>query len=220
MQDMVFRRLLSDTCIFIKGTVVVVHRWYDPHRQFWNGYWHCQTGAWNTFRFQGSWLIACVLGSCVCSIEEGCMPHSRALWFKHNATVQNGSMQACRYFNQDWCHERVRRGRWRQCWSQTLPRDARMPSVFYTRTRPDISAAVGILSRHSSALAWKHLAHLKRAIRYLQNMMNYGLRISSNREPMVGFSDSDWAGDGRDRRSTTGALLQLGGATLCWRTMK
>ena len=88
------------------------------------------------------------------------------------------------------------------------------------RTRPDISAAVDILSRYCSKLRRVHLVHLKRIFRYLQNTVNYGLKLSGTQEPLVGFCDSDWAGDRKDQRSTSGVLLKLGSTTVCWRTMK
>lgn len=37
---------------------------------------------------------------------------------------------------------------------------------------------------------------------------------------LVGFADSDWAGDEEDRKSTTGFLFKVFGATICWCTRK
>lgn len=39
-------------------------------------------------------------------------------------------------------------------------------------------------------------------------------------EELIGYSDSDWAGDAKTRRSTTGYLFILGGAAISWSSRK
>ena len=36
----------------------------------------------------------------------------------------------------------------------------------------------------------------------------------------IGFSDADWAGDIDDRKSTSGYLFQVGGASISWKSKK
>jgi hypothetical protein len=84
-------------------------------------------------------------------------------------------------------------------------------------TRPDISAAVGVLSQFMSNPTSVHWTGVKRVLRYLRGTTNYGLVYdgTSNSE-LVGFSDADWAGDVNTRRSTSGYAFQLGKATITW----
>ena len=86
-----------------------------------------------------------------------------------------------------------------------------------TNTRPDISAAVGILSRFMSDPGAVHWVGVKRILRYLQGTHDYGLKFSGREQDvLVGFSDSDWAGDIITRRSTSGYIFQFGQSTISW----
>jgi hypothetical protein len=86
-------------------------------------------------------------------------------------------------------------------------------------TRYDIAHAVNRLARcvecpDSDALA---LAH--RVLRYLSGTRSQGLFYSAgNSAPLTleAFSDSDYAGDEATSKSTTGAMLKLGGAPIHW----
>ena len=90
-----------------------------------------------------------------------------------------------------------------------------------TRTRPDISACVGILCRFSANPTKLNWVQLKRILRYLNGTINFALRIGESSETKLrAFSDSDWARDRVDRKSTTGVLLRLSASTLCWKTAK
>lgn len=89
-----------------------------------------------------------------------------------------------------------------------------------TRTRPDLCAAVGILCRHTCNPLPYHFMQLKRILRYLNGTVDYSLRFSATPGTLHGFSDSDWAGDVKDRKSTTGFILFLGASPISWRTMK
>ena len=61
-----------------------------------------------------------------------------------------------------------------------------------TNTRPDISAAVGILSRFMSDPGAVHWVGIKRILRYLQGTRDYGLKFSGNEQDvLVGLTDSD-----------------------------
>ena len=37
---------------------------------------------------------------------------------------------------------------------------------------------------------------------------------------LIGFTDSDWAGDGNDRKSTSGFVLMIGSGPICWSSKK
>lgn len=84
-----------------------------------------------------------------------------------------------------------------------------------TCTRPDISFAVGQLSRHVAKPTTNHLMAAKAVLRYLKGTrelaINYG-----KAEDMVGYSDADYAGDLDTRLSTTGYIFTLNGAAVSW----
>ena len=89
-----------------------------------------------------------------------------------------------------------------------------------TRTRPDISIAVGILCRYSSTPLHEHWIQIKRILRYLRGTVQYGLWFDGQEGEMEAYCDSDWAGSRVDRKSTSGILLRLGNSTVAWRTLK
>ena len=89
-----------------------------------------------------------------------------------------------------------------------------------TRNRPDISAAVGLLSRRCSSPDYHALRAAKSVLSYLIGTTHFYLRIARENGPLVAYSDSDWARDPRDRKSTSGILLQLGKSSVYWKSPK
>ena len=91
-----------------------------------------------------------------------------------------------------------------------------------THTRPDILFAVGILSRHMENPNQEHYSGVKRVLRYLKGTENYGLfyRKGALRGELIGYSDSDFAGDSTDRKSTSGHIFFLGGMAVSWSSQK
>ena len=88
-------------------------------------------------------------------------------------------------------------------------------------TRPDIAFAVSNVARFCSHPTREHWTALKRILRYLKGTLNYGLMFSRNADgTLLGFSDSDWAGDTNDRKSTSGYLFRVNGAAVSWRSRK
>jgi hypothetical protein len=84
-------------------------------------------------------------------------------------------------------------------------------------TRPDIAAAVQMLSRHLQRSGPEHLAAAKRVLRYLLGTIDMCL-VYGGTGPvkLVGYSDADWAGDPDTRRSTTGYTFTLGRGSVSW----
>nr|P0CV72.1 RecName: Full=Secreted RxLR effector protein 161; Flags: Precursor [Plasmopara viticola] len=88
-------------------------------------------------------------------------------------------------------------------------------------TRPDLAAAVGVLSQFASDPCPTHWQALKRVLRYLQSTQTYGLEFTrAGTAKLVGYSDADWAGDVESRRSTSGYLFKLNGGCVSWRSKK
>ena len=87
-------------------------------------------------------------------------------------------------------------------------------------TRPDISYIVSKLCRHVSKptdLLWKAAKHV---LRYLKGTATLGLQYhqSPDEESLQGYTDSDWAGDLDNRKSTSGFCYILSGSLISWRS--
>ena len=90
-----------------------------------------------------------------------------------------------------------------------------------TTTRPDISAAVGMLSQFMSNPNTIHWTGIKRILRYLKGTCYHGLVYDGkNGDTLTGYSDADWGGDIVTRRSTSGYIFQLGSSTISWCSRK
>ena len=56
---------------------------------------------------------------------------------------------------------------------------------------------------------------------FIKGTHTYGIQYSSNgNADLVGYTDSDWAGDLDDRRSTPGYVFHLGFGLLAWSSKK
>ena len=90
-----------------------------------------------------------------------------------------------------------------------------------TGTRPDISFAVGNVARFCANPTRRHWTGIKRILRYLKGTSDLGLYYSSSvEEELIGYSDSDWAGDLDNRKSVSGYMFKLCGAPVSWRSKK
>ncbi len=87
-----------------------------------------------------------------------------------------------------------------------------------TISRPDLAAAVGVLSKFMSKPGKEHWQGIKRVLRYIQGTLKYGLMFSTDgtSPTLTGYSDADWGGDASTRRSTTGYVFQIQGNTVTW----
>ena len=90
-----------------------------------------------------------------------------------------------------------------------------------TRTRPDISFAVGNVAKFSSKPCENHWTAVKRIFRYLKGTQNLGISYcKSVTNPCLGYSDADWAGDLTDRKSTSGYCFSICNGLVSWRSTK
>ncbi|CAB4021584.1 Retrovirus-related Pol poly from transposon TNT 1-94, partial [Paramuricea clavata] len=91
-----------------------------------------------------------------------------------------------------------------------------------TATRPDIAAAVSILSTFMSNPSKEHWIGIKRVLRYIKGTLNYGLKFQANgnHHELVGYSDANWAGDVDTRRSTSGYVFKVANSTISWSSKK
>ncbi|XP_069144581.1 uncharacterized mitochondrial protein AtMg00810-like [Solanum lycopersicum] len=82
---------------------------------------------------------------------------------------------------------------------------------YLTCTRPDIHFAVGVVSRFMESPISTHLKVAKRIFRYLKGKIDLGLFYSSSDDfNLVGYCDSDYAGDVDDRKKHIRFCVFLG----------
>jgi hypothetical protein len=95
---------------------------------------------------------------------------------------------------------------------------------YLCQTRPDISYAVGYVSRFMSKPLKCHLLAAKRILRYINGTIHYGVVFPYSKDngklELSGFSDADWCGDKVDRRSTSGYLFKFQNAPVSWCSKK
>jgi len=84
-----------------------------------------------------------------------------------------------------------------------------------TMTRPDISFAVGVLSRFMSCPEKAHMRAANGVLRYLCGTTRLGVAYGIS-EPLQGYVDAAWAGDADGRRSTTGFIFTVNGGPVAW----
>jgi hypothetical protein len=93
--------------------------------------------------------------------------------------------------------------------------------IYLTTTRPDITFVVGILSRFMHQPCEGHWTTTKRVLKYLKGTQSYGIKYSKVSDfHLIGYSDSDFDGDKEHGVSTSGYLMNLGSATITWRSRK
>lgn len=93
--------------------------------------------------------------------------------------------------------------------------------MYLTATRPDIMYSVSLISRYMENPTEMHLLTAKRILRYLQGTKDFGLFYKKGEKmELVGFTDSDYAGDQDDRRSTSGFIFMFGTGAVSWSSKK
>jgi hypothetical protein len=90
-------------------------------------------------------------------------------------------------------------------------------------TRPDLAYPVSVLSRYvgSSRFTETHWLAAKRVLRYLRGTSSLSLTLGGLTPPeLEGFTDSSWADDQTDRRSSQGYGFRLGSGLISWRSTR
>ncbi|KAM3231437.1 hypothetical protein ACQJBY_061551 [Aegilops geniculata] len=95
---------------------------------------------------------------------------------------------------------------------------------YLTNTRPDLAYSVGIVSRFMEAPTMEHWAAVENILRYIKGTTNFGcVYLREKKKEMVellGYSDSDMAGDVDDRKSTSDVAYFLRGSIVSWLSQK
>ncbi|UYV78903.1 hypothetical protein LAZ67_17000189, partial [Cordylochernes scorpioides] len=87
-------------------------------------------------------------------------------------------------------------------------------------SRPDMTFAVTKLAQFCSNPGERHWQAAKHILRYLQATKNVSLIYKRGSDDILAFSDSDWANDIDDRRSTSGSAVTINGCLVSWRSKK
>ena len=93
--------------------------------------------------------------------------------------------------------------------------------IYLTATRSDMMFVVSLISRYMENPTEFHLQVAKRVLRYLKGTLDFGIfyKKGGNNE-LVAFTNSDYAGDLRDRKSTSGYVFLLSSGTISWQSKK
>ena len=91
--------------------------------------------------------------------------------------------------------------------------------IFLCNTRLDLCYVVGVLT-HFSNLPWQnHWQARMRLLKYLKGTLEYGITYGKG-STLIGFCNSDWAGDSDSRKSVSGYCFTLGSGVLSWISKK
>nr|KYP31486.1 hypothetical protein KK1_048166 [Cajanus cajan] len=92
---------------------------------------------------------------------------------------------------------------------------------YITITRPKLSYSINKVCQYMHQPQEHHWKALKRILRYLQGIIDYGLHFKRPTHlTLQAFSDSDWGSDLDARKSTTGFCVYLGGNLISWCSKK
>ena len=99
-----------------------------------------------------------------------------------------------------------------------VPYASAIGSLMYAAvcTRPDISHAVGVVSRFASNPGKEHWEAVKWVMRYLRGSTDLPLCFGRSKLTVQGFVDADFAGDQDTRKSTTGYVFMVGSTAVSW----
>lgn len=88
-------------------------------------------------------------------------------------------------------------------------------------TRPDLTFAVGLASRYMENPNEAHFQVVKKILRYVKSTMEIGIMYKQGRDgEFQAFTDSDYAGDLDDRRSTSGYVFLMAEGAVSWCSKK
>lgn len=87
-------------------------------------------------------------------------------------------------------------------------------------TRPEITYAVNRLSSFMNNPTDIHWKAAQRVLIYARDTSEYSITLGGNDLTLSGHSDSDWAEQREDRRSTTGFIFCLGKSPVSWKSRR
>jgi hypothetical protein len=93
--------------------------------------------------------------------------------------------------------------------------------MYLTATRPDLMFVVSLISRYAGQPTELHLQAAKRVLRYLKGTTNFRIFYKKGgSDELIAFTDSDYASDLEDRKSTSGYVFMLSFGAVSWSSKK
>ena len=94
--------------------------------------------------------------------------------------------------------------------------------MYLTATRPDLMYGVSLISRFMANQQSSHWLAAKRILRYIQGTTDFGILYKRGRRNagLVSYTDSNYAGDLDDRKSTSGFAFIMGSRAISWASKK
>ncbi|GKD68224.1 zinc finger, CCHC-type containing protein, partial [Tanacetum coccineum] len=89
-----------------------------------------------------------------------------------------------------------------------------------TCTRPDITFAVGKLSRYTSNPGTQHWQVIQRVLKHLKKTMDYRLTYTGYPSVLEGYTDASWISNTKYNSSTSGWVFLLSGGVISWASTK
>ena len=88
-------------------------------------------------------------------------------------------------------------------------------------SRPDISCSVGVCARYQANPKESHMIALKRIIKYVKTTADFGVWYNKDiNVVLAGYSDTDWAENADNRKSTSGGCFYVGNNFVSWMSKK
>lgn len=92
--------------------------------------------------------------------------------------------------------------------------------MYLASTCPDLMFAISLLSRYLEHSTQLHLHLANRVLRYIQGTTEFGIFYKGGSDKLIAYSDSDYARDVDDKKSTTGNVFLFGSAAISWCSKK
>lgn len=93
--------------------------------------------------------------------------------------------------------------------------------MYLTATRPDLAFVVSVISRFMEKPTELHQQMIKRVLRYVKGTIELGIFYKrGGEEKLTAYTDSDYAGDVEDRKSTSGYAFLISSGAVAWSSKK
>jgi hypothetical protein len=102
-----------------------------------------------------------------------------------------------------------------------VPYSSVVGSLMYAMvcSRPDLSYAMNLVSRYMSNPGKEHWRAVQWIFRYLRGTADHCLKFGRTDKGLIGYVDSDYAGDLDKRRSLTGYVFNIGSCAVSWKAV-
>jgi hypothetical protein len=108
-----------------------------------------------------------------------------------------------------------------QCVDATYYKQIVGSLMYLLATRPDLAYSVCLIARFMEKPTETHLIAAKRILRYLKGTESLGILYKRGiKQALQGWTDSDYAGDVEDRKSTSGYVYSYGSSAISWSSKK